>query len=68
MYHQKKLYKGDKLKLKIRRKAPKENIEKEWTIEYSNKEELFRKLRKIDNEWIKETGILNFTQTSILSG
>lgn len=34
-------------------------------IEFSTKEEFHEEMKRVLNEWIKKTGVLNFTKTSI---
>ena len=38
-----------------------------FIIDFSTKEEFHREMSRILGEWIKKTGILNFTKTSITS-
>lgn len=59
---------GDNMRYKIQISAPKEKTKREYTIEASNNEEFKRELSRISKKWIDETGILNFTLTSITTG
>jgi len=36
-----------------------------FCINFSTKEEFHKEMKRILEEWIKETGVLNFTKTSI---
>ena len=36
-------------------------------IDFSTKEEFHMEMKRIFDEWIKKTGVLNFTHTSITS-
>jgi len=36
-----------------------------FIIDFSTKEEFHREMKRVFDEWIKKTGVLNFTNTSI---
>jgi len=38
-----------------------------FVIDFSTKEEFHNEMKRILDEWIKKTGVLNFTNTSITS-
>ena len=51
------------MKFKIEVEAHNGKVKREYIIEASNGKELSREIRRIEREWILETGILNFTIT-----
>lgn len=38
-----------------------------FIIDFSTKEEFHREMQRVFDEWIKNTGVLNFTTTTITS-
>ena len=53
----------DSIKFKVEAKAQNGKIKREYTIEASNGKELSEEIRRIEREWVLETGILYLTIT-----
>ena len=51
------------MKFKVEVEAHNGKIKREYIIEASNGKELSQEIRRIEREWVMETGILNFTIT-----